>query len=255
MLAHLLAELPDSPRWLETRAILRSPHVTMDGGEDGYVVRLVHGAISVVAIVGRPSVDAIASAIEGITSMTPILAQSDNADHVERSLHAPANSGQPAESWTRERVILHRLTSSPALARAAVDQTFEIRLLTRGDDLDHLPPGLRHEITHAREMAPIAAAFVGGRPVSFCYPVWTTESMWDVSIDTLPEYRRRGLAAHATRFMTGHMRREGREPIWAALESNVPSRRLAARLGFTAVDENVAFSRGPWAFLSGGFTG
>src|SRR5439155_24868210 len=157
MLAHLLAELPDSPRWLETRAILRSPHVTMYGGEDGYVVRLVHGAISVVAIVGRPSVDAIASAIEGITSMTPILAQSDNADHVERSLPAPANSGQPAESWTRERVILHRLTSSPALARAAVDQTFEIRLLTRGDDLDHLPPGLRHEIRHAREMAPIAA--------------------------------------------------------------------------------------------------
>ena len=115
------------------------------------------------------------------------------------------------------------------------------------------PRELRHEITHAREMAPIAAALVDGRPVSFCYPIWTTESMWDVSIDTLPDHRRRGLAAHATRFMTEHRRRDGLEPIWAALESNVASLRLAARLGFTPVDENIAFSRGPWAFLSGGF--
>ena len=244
MPAHVLAQLPDTPRWLETRAILRSPHVTVNGGEAGYVARLVHGAISVVAVVGRPSVDAIASAIDGITALTPILAQTDNADHVARSL---------GDRWTRERVIVHRQTSSPAVERDFGDATVEIRLLTRGDDLDHLPAGLRHEITHAREMAPIAAALVDGRPVSFCYPIWTTESMWDVSIDTLPDHRRRGLAAHATRFMIEHMRRDGLEPIWAALETNVPSLRLAARLGFTPVDENIAFSRGPWAFLSGGF--
>src|SRR5262249_43512698 len=67
-----------------------------------------------------------------------------------------------------------------------------IRLLTAGDALDHLPSGLRHEITHARFDFPTGAAFVGGLPVSFCYGCFTSESLWDVSIDTLEEYRRRG---------------------------------------------------------------
>ena len=253
-----LPPLPDVPRWLETRAMLRSPHVTVTGGqhggEDGWVVRLVEGAISAIAVVGCPRIEAIAAALEGVTELTPIMAQNDNADHVERVLIdlTASRGGQP---WTRDRVILHRLTSSRALRDADVDQTLAIRLLKHGDSLDHLFPELRHEITHARDMAAVAAAFVGGQPVSFCYPVFTTESMWDVSIDTLAEHRRRGLAAHVCRFMTEHMRREGREPVWAALESNAASLRLAARLGFTAVDDVVAFSHGAWVFLSGGFVG
>ncbi|HEY3052728.1 MAG TPA: GNAT family N-acetyltransferase [Thermoanaerobaculia bacterium] len=261
MAAHLLADLPpvpDIPRWLETRAMLRSPHVTVTGGQDGgkvgWVVRLVHGAISALAVVGCPPIKAIGSALEGVTELTPIMAQDDNADHVERAL-IDLTASRGGQQWKRERVILHRLTSSPALPHVDVEQTFAIRLLKRGDSLEHLFPELRHEITHAREMAPVAVAFVGGQPVSFCYPVWTTESMWDVSIDTLADHRRHGLAAHVSRFMTEHMRREGREPIWAALESNAASLGLAARLGFTPADECVVFSHGAWVFLSGGFTG
>ena len=261
MAAQLLADLPplpDVPRWLETRAMLRSPYVTVtggqEGGEVGWVVRLVHGAISALAVVGWPPVEAIGVALQGVTALTPIMAQNDNADHVERAL-IDLTASRGGEPWKRDRVILHRLTSSPALRHVDVEQTVAIRLLKRGDSLDHLFPELRHEIRHAREMAPVAAAFVDGQPVSFCYPVWTTESMWDVSIDTLPDHRRHGLAAHVSRFMTAHMRREGREPMWAALESNAASLRLAAHLGFTAVDDVVAFSHGAWVFLSGGFTG
>jgi len=248
--AQLLADLPDVPRWLETRGMLRSPHVAVTGGDDGFVVRLVHGAIAAVSIVGRPPAEAIAAALDGITAMTPILAQSDDADHVQRSL-ADVTASRGGRAWTRERFILHRLATSLALPE--LDPAVSIRFLTRDDSLDHLSPEVRHEMTHAREMAPVATAFVGGMPASFCYPAWTTESLWDVSIDTAPGHQRRGLAAHVSRFMIEHMRREGREPIWAALESNAASLGLAARLGFTPVDENVAFSRGPWAFLTGGF--
>jgi GNAT superfamily N-acetyltransferase len=110
-------------------------------------------------------------------------------------------------------------------------------------------------MTHAREMAPVAIASVDDLPVSFCYPVWRTESLWDVSIDTIEQQRRRGLAAHVVRAMIADLRQQGLQPIWGALESNGASLRLAARLGFVPVDEAVVISRGSWAFLTGGFTG
>jgi hypothetical protein len=55
--------------------------------------------------------------------------------------------------------------------------------------------------------------------------------------------------------MIDHMRRERREPVWCALESNSASLRLAVKLGFTPVDAVVVFSRGSWVILSAGFTG
>ena len=79
---------------------------------------------------------------------------------------------------------------------------------------------------------PMAAVWADGRPVAFCYPVWQTETQWDVSIDTLAPYRRRGLGARAARTLIRHMRGMGRAPVWGALESNSASRALAARLGF-----------------------
>jgi GNAT superfamily N-acetyltransferase len=246
----LAAQLPDSPRWLETRAMLRSGHATVFGGttiETGFAVRMLHGAFSVAAVVGCPPPGAIASALEGTTAMTPLLAQSDNADCVARALGDSAASGE----WRRERVIVHVLTAFPE--PPPPDRDVTIRMLVDDDSLAHLPGGLRFEMTHAREVGPVGAAFVDGAAASFCYPCWTSESLWDVSIDTLSEYRRRGLAVHVVRFMAAHMRRDGREPVWGAVESNGSSLRLAGRLGFTPVDEMVAFSRGPWAFLTNGY--
>jgi GNAT superfamily N-acetyltransferase len=235
--------------------MLRSPDAVVSEGAsiaDGFVVRVAHGAMSAVAVVGRPPSDAIARAVEGTTEMTPVIAQPDNADYVTRSL----NESTPAlhsTAWHGEPVILHTIKSVPALPR--LDPSATIRMISRDDRLEHLPPGLRHEMTHAREIAPVAVALVDGVPVSFCYPVWTTESLWDVSIDTVEEQRRRGLAPHVVRAMIAHMGQQGLEPMWGALESNVVSLRLAARLGFAPVDEVAVVSRGSWAFLTGGFTG
>jgi GNAT superfamily N-acetyltransferase len=250
--ARLAASLPDEPRWLETRAMLRSGHATVFGGttpEAGFAVRMLHGAFSVAAVVGCPPPAAIVAALEGTTGMTPLLAQTDNADYVERVIAGGA--GRPEGDWGRERVIVHTHGRFPVVMPP--DHDVAIRLLSDDDALDHLPAGLRFEMMHAREVAPVAAAFVGGVAASFCYPCWTSESLWDVSIDTLSAYRGRGLAAHVVQFMTAHMRREGREPVWAAIESNRASLRLAERLGFTAVGEIVAFARGPWAFLTNGY--
>jgi RimJ/RimL family protein N-acetyltransferase len=92
---------------------------------------------------------------------------------------------------------------------------------------------------------------IDARAVSFCYPCWQTEGLWDVSVDTLEQHRGRSLGMAAVRFMIDHMRREGRAPVWGALASNRASLRLAAKLGFVPVDRIVVFSRGHWALLTG----
>jgi GNAT superfamily N-acetyltransferase len=248
----LARALPDSPRWVETRGMLLSGRAEVfaaDALEVAFVVRVLSGALAAVSVVGRPSAHAIHQAVDGTTDMTPVIAQLDNAGYVGDALAACPTSA-PGQTWTPEHAIVHRL--SGVAASAAADEA-PVRLLGAEESLDHLPAGLRFEIGHARMIAPVAVAVVDGMPVSFCYPCWTTETLWDVSIDTLDGYRRRGLAARTARFMIDLMRDEGREPVWGAMQSNVASLELASRLGFSAVDEIVVFSRGPWAFFTRGF--
>ena len=246
----LAAALPDEPRWLETRAMLASRHAEVTGGETieaGFVVRVVHGAVSAVAVVGHPPAAAIAEAVAGTTELTPVIAQTSDATHVAEALRSLQHG-----RWTSERAILHLREDS---ASSPLPVPADVRLLTRADSLQHLPVGLRHEIAHAQDFAPVAAVFVNGGPVSFCYPIWTTKRFWDVSIDTLEAHRGQALGARAVSFMIDAMRQQGREPVWGALESNQPSLRLGAKLGFKPMGEIVVFSQGGWVFLSGGFDG
>jgi len=66
--------------------------------------------------------------------------------------------------------------------------------------------------------------------------------LWDVSIDTLEPYQRRGHATQAAAFLIEHYRGLGKEPVWGALVSNHASRALAARLGFEEVGSLSIFS-------------
>jgi GNAT superfamily N-acetyltransferase len=243
--------LPDTPRWVETRGMLLSGRAEVfaaDALEVAFVVRVLSGALAAVSVVGWPSAHAIHQAVDGTTDMTPVLAQLDNAGYVGDAL-AASPAAVPGQTWTLEHATIHCL--SGVAASAPTDEA-PVRLLGAEEPLDHLPVGLRFEIGHARMIAPVAVAVVDAMPVSFCYPCWTTETLWDVSIDTLDGYRRRGLAARTARFMIDLMRDEGREPVWGAMQSNVASLELARRLGFAAVDEIVVFSRGPWAFFTRG---
>ena len=181
--------------------------------------------------------------------MTPLLAQVGNAEYVQRSLDA----SRP-ERWSGEPAIMHALPApGRTAARASAPPDTGVRLLTLADPLDHLPPGLRHEMTHARLLGPSvqrsptacrrrSAIRYGRRSRSGIYR--STRSN-PIAADSL--------AASAVAFMVDHMRREGREPVWGALASNTASLRLAAKLGFAPVGEIVVFSKGQWAYLTGGF--
>jgi predicted GNAT family acetyltransferase len=84
---------------------------------------------------------------------------------------------------------------------------------------------------------------VNGVAASFCYAGSTTETLWDVSIDTLEPFRRQGYAGLCVAYVVDQMNREGKRPVWGAVESNEASLRLASKLGFKPVDRITVFER------------
>lgn len=197
--------------------------------------------LPIVGLAGRPAPEAIRAAVAAMPSIphapAEVLVPPDEADRVATLL----------PGWQRLPAILHTLppsVSGPAPSgQPAVPSDPEIRLLAPHEAslLDGFPGDLAADLSLALPWFPTAAAFVDGMPVSFCYAGSPTESLWDVSIETLEPHRRRGLAAKCVRFLIARMRRFGKEPVWGAFDSNEGSLGLAAHLGFRPVDSLTVF--------------
>jgi RimJ/RimL family protein N-acetyltransferase len=212
-----------------------------DAASPSFVVR--DGEEDLVCVVGYPAREAIAEAVARTGNAGAVIAMPENVSRVAQAV--PGRDPQLA--------ILYLLRSPRHLAGgfaerlpgAAEDEP--VRLLSRPEELRLLPPGLRAELRAELERAlrrdmPTVADFVGGVPVSFCYVASETEGLWDVSIDTLEEHRRRGHAARCAASLIRHMRdTAGKEPVWGAVESNASSMGLAAKLGFVPVDRVFVF--------------
>ena len=182
------------------------------------------------SVVGRPSEDAIAGAVARSREGGEVLAVPENRSHVAAVLRG----------WRSVNAVLHTLGDAPRLP--AVPEG-SVRLISSLEALgsEALPPDLRSELEDAVETSPVAAAFVDGRAVSFCYAGAQTEGLWDVSIDTLEGHRNRGHAGRCAAYMIEHMRRRGKRPVWGAEKTNGASLALASKLGFVPVDELVVF--------------
>ncbi|HEX8684465.1 MAG TPA: GNAT family N-acetyltransferase, partial [Ardenticatenaceae bacterium] len=141
--------------------------------------------------------------------------------------------------WSQTRIIVYHLPDLSRLPEvpAGVVDFLDPETLPRLQ----LPADLREELESGAEHSVIAATFVEQQPVSFCYAGAVTETLWDVSIDTLPEHQRRGYAALCAAHMIRHMQAQGKQPVWQAVEENPASWRLAQKLGFVAVDELALF--------------
>jgi hypothetical protein len=98
-----------------------------------------------------------------------------------------------------------------------------------------LPASLEHELRWTRNT--IWTCYVDGVPACFAYAPWRSPSWFDVSVDTLPGYRQLGLGTIVAAAMIRAEQQLGRQPVWGSDEENYASLRLAARLGFNAVDE------------------
>ncbi|MBK9315418.1 MAG: GNAT family N-acetyltransferase [Acidobacteria bacterium] len=230
----LAQTLPDIPRWVETRSMLLSGRAQLFGlNEDddrSYVVRSTESGLA--SVVGVPEKSVIKDALGLDKEIEAVLASVESLDHVSEAL----------PDWTACPASLH-LPGQDAVSLANTSKI--VRLLSK-DELEAvriLPHDLRDELTAASRYSPLAGVIVDGTPVSFCYAAAQTETLWDISIDTLQEYRNQGYGAAAVTFLIDHMKKLGKKPVWGAEDSNIPSLRLAARLGFVIVDKLLVFKR------------
>jgi GNAT superfamily N-acetyltransferase len=252
-----LIRVPDLPHWIDTRGMLLSGRALVraragsDPATDPFIAIVPDAALA--SIVGAPADGDIVAAIESLAGDVNVLCQIEDAAAAARAL----------PRWQRRTAVIHTLPKSVTWD-AETDK--ETRVFTRQNAprFDHVPDALRRELRDALEGRtisrfvpgavpdipphraaagiPMAAAWADGRPVAFCYPVWQTESWWDVSIETLEQYRGKGLAARAARTMIRDMRHHGRAPVWGALDTNAASRALAARLGFREAARIAVFT-------------
>ncbi|MES1245939.1 MAG: GNAT family N-acetyltransferase [Acidobacteriota bacterium] len=229
-LRNLARSLPDIPRWVETRSLLLGGRCSVAESPDGFVVKALDGPL--VCCVGRPDPEAIRGAVASDPDPAPdlrLLVPPENADHAAFAL----------PGWSRGSATIHLLEPGRS---PEPDPSADVRLLQDDLLLALLPDALRNEIGWALPRATVAVAFADGIPASICYSCWETESLWDISIETVPEFRRRGLAEACTAFLIRTMRGRGKEPVWGAEDSNRPSLGLAAKMGFAPVDRLVLFS-------------
>jgi hypothetical protein len=139
------------------------------------------------------------------------------------------------QDWRTQRVVHHALRDPsrlPALSAASA----RVALVDVASLHAHaIPAELLADLESGASYSPVAAVWVDGAPVSFCYAGTMTESIWDVALETLEAHRGRGHATSCVTFMIHLMRDRGREPVWGALEGNQASRCLAQKLGFESV--------------------
>ncbi|MEM9908706.1 MAG: GNAT family N-acetyltransferase [Cyanobacteria bacterium P01_D01_bin.44] len=227
-----ITALPDIPRWVEVRGML------LAGRGHAYGVELAPVPTGVVfqpdiklaAVVGQPELDLIREIAQNADE---ILAVPENADWVTRAL----------SDWTAELATLHVLSDRSQLPEPSSES---VRLLNPEDisAFPDLPVPFREELEIAfRAGSAIAAAWSVEYPVAFCYAGAVTETLWDVAISTLTPYHRRGYATKCFHYLAHRMAQDGKKPVWGAAQSNLASARLAAKLGFDAIDSLFVYSR------------
>jgi GNAT superfamily N-acetyltransferase len=209
-----LKMVPDIPRYVEARSALLGGRAEVFGGVRGLAV--LDRTAPLVAVIGDPPAAAVQEAVRLLGESGAVIGD------LEHELDLPGRR--------KEAATLYQLEGPPRVS------AFGTRLVTFADLARwDLPENLRQDFERVHGHAPIAATFVDGVPVSFCYAV-ETETLWDVSIDTLAEHRGRGYAGACVAWMIAHQAALGRRPVWGAMESNAASRRVAEKLGFVPAD-------------------
>jgi RimJ/RimL family protein N-acetyltransferase len=216
------------PRLVETRGLLLSHGSRVRGdAEGGHYVVWEHELASVV---GRPDPAVLRTVLRDASAVRELLVMRDAFTLVRSSL----------AEWPYEEAVIH------ALPQPAPEWPLPgpgVAFLEADAPLHHLPPELADEIAEARASGPVAATWCDERPVSFCYAGSITETLWDVAIDTAPEYRRRGFAQSAVHLMAAFHRESARLPVWGAVIGNLASLQLASGMGFVPVDTLYVFVR------------
>jgi RimJ/RimL family protein N-acetyltransferase len=75
--------------------------------------------------------------------------------------------------------------------------------------------------------------------VGTCFVAARGQRYVDIGVHVLENYRRRGLATAAASLVTGSVQSEGLIPVWSCGSHNLPSLKLARKLGFFEVSRRT----------------
>lgn len=227
----LLEDLADSPRWIYARALLSATDSVLTEVGEGQSILVSSARYSLGVLIGMPDRTLLQEAVQAPRDPFRLLASTESSGATAAALPA----------WRSAPAIVHTLGSDGLLVaspRAPVD----ILRLHEVLSLDGWPEDLRQELGRGDPAALAAVARGDDGPAAICHVAFETESLWDVSIETLEPFRRRGLAESCAVQLIQEMHRHGKMPVWGAEAQNVPSLRLAWKLGFIPSERFVLFS-------------
>ncbi|HVF76861.1 MAG TPA: GNAT family N-acetyltransferase [Solirubrobacteraceae bacterium] len=234
----LVEELPDTPRWVETRALLLSGTAIVRGaaGGDGAVV--LDPALPAGFLVGRADPALVRGVVAGAAEDFELVVQSD--------VIGDACAALPG--WTLATATVFTPTSPWDASRAGATPADVVICAPPNEHWIARVPEADEVRFYAALAQAVALRLVDGAVVAVCAAGDVTETLWDVGIDTVEEHRRAGHGTAAFRALAAHMAAAGQQPVWCAEDANMASMAMAVRLGFEPVDRLGILKRGDaWA--------
>lgn len=116
----------------------------------------------------------------------------------------------------------------------ALPCAYETRILTQEDFAGLYLPEWSNALCEKRAELDVlgVGAYDGGRLIGLAGCSADCDSMWQIGIDVLPEYRRKGIAAALTSQLAAEILKRGKVPFYCCAWCNLPSARNAVKAGF-----------------------
>ncbi|MDE6387251.1 MAG: GNAT family N-acetyltransferase [Lachnospiraceae bacterium] len=130
----------------------------------------------------------------------------------------------------------------------ALSCDYEMKMLGQPDFVNLYKPEWSNALCEDRKELDVLGigAYDRGKLIGFAACSADCDTMWQIGIDVLPEYRRRGVAAALTSSLAVEILRRGKVPFYCSAWSNIKSVRNAVKSGFipawvemTAKPENI----------------
>lgn len=111
---------------------------------------------------------------------------------------------------------------------------YDIKILEQGDLQGLYTKEWSNALCESRRHLDVlaAAAYDGRNLIGLAGCSADCDTMWQIGVDVLPEYRRKGIAAALTSHLTLEILRRGKVPFYCAAWSNIRSVRNAIKCGF-----------------------